>query len=520
MIEPIGKYLGIGALAMGLTACTALGPDYQQPDVQWLQQWEADLHGQVVPPSSGEGSNPDLRFWWHLFDDPTLNKLVDLARSNNPSLRIAGLRILESRATAGIARGNRYPQVQQANGAISYINSNQSRGPDDTFRDYQGGLRIGWELDFWGRFERSIESADAAFSASVFDQQNVQVLLTSQVADLYYAYRTTQLSIKIAQSNAAIQKRSFEITEQLFTSGQNSELDLQRAKTQYLSTVANIPSLEITLTQLRNALGVLLGRPPGHLPELDEQTALLLPTLDAIELKVLPAQLLMRRPDIRSAAATVAIASAQVGFTEAGLYPAVSLLGNISWSDNSISGSPESVLLGIGPSFTWNLFNYGRIKNNVRVQDARLQQAIESFQDTVLKGAREIDDAAVGMVKTREQRIPQHDSTVAAYRSLELANTRYREGYESFQSVLDAQRTVATTSQSELINDSNHISAVISFYAAIGGGWVTTPTLELIPEETRKIMELRSNWDDLLSAPLEPVMLDNIPAGAKDPANE
>jgi hypothetical protein len=205
----------------------------------------------------------------------------------------------------------------------------------------------------------------------------------------------------------------------------------------------------------------------------------------------------MRRPDIRSAAATVAIASAQVGFTEAGLYPAVSLLGNISWSDNSISGSPESVLLGIGPSFTWNLFNYGRIKNNVRVQDARLQQAIESFQDTVLKGAREIDDAAVGMVKTREQRIPQHDSTVAAYRSLELANTRYREGYESF-----------------------HISAVISFYAAIGGGWVTTPTLELIPEETRKIMELRSNWDDLLSAPLEPVMLDNIPAGAKDPANE
>ncbi len=158
-----------------------------------------------------------------MFNDPVLNRLIESARQDNLSLRIAGLRILESRAQLGIADSSLYPQVQQVNGAIDRVNTRQHGGAlpndDQSLASYQAGFNLAWELDFWGRFRRGIESADAAFFASIANQQDVQVLLSAQVADLYFAYRTTELRIAIARENAAIQKRSYEITERIFTSG-------------------------------------------------------------------------------------------------------------------------------------------------------------------------------------------------------------------------------------------------------------------------------------------------------------
>ena len=489
--------LGIAVLV--LTACTTLGPEYEPPEVKWLEEWESDLYGRIENPESG--ASVDLSLWWHLFDDPVLNQLIDLAKAQNPTLRIAGLRVLESRAALGIANSSRYPQVQQATGAITHLETQLDPGPDDSLQTYQTGLNLGWEFDFWGRFQRSIESADAAFFASIFNQHNAQVLLSAQVADFYFAYRTVVLRIFIARKNSEIQKRSFEITTQLYESGEKSELDLQQAKTQYMSTLSSIPGIEITRTQLRNAIGALLGRAPGNLPELDDNEQKL-PVMDPVLIQDIPAQLLMRRPDVRAAAAQIAAQSAQIGIAEAEFYPSVSLLGSIGWSGNSESDSSDSLSLGIGPSFSWNLFDHGRIRNNVRIQDVRLQQAIENFQNVVLQAAREIDDAAISLVKTREQKVPQRESTVAAIRSLELANVLYREGYENFQRVIEAQRQAASQAQSELINNSNHINAVIRFYKAIGGGWMEQSVVQMLPEKTRKLMEERTDWGDLLNEPL------------------
>src|SRR5688572_22764031 len=219
-----------------LTACTTLGPDYEEPEVAWLSNWQSDLYGQVGRPE--QQAELDVRFWWRLFNDPVLDELIETARRENPTLRIAGLRILESRAVLGIASSNRYPQLQQASGAVNYVDSRERGGQagdrDQSFTTYRAGFDVGWELDFWGRFRRGIESAEAGFFASITAQQDVQVLLSAQVADLYFAYRTTLLRIEIARENAAIQKRSFEITEKIYESGQGSELDLQQAKTQYL----------------------------------------------------------------------------------------------------------------------------------------------------------------------------------------------------------------------------------------------------------------------------------------------
>jgi len=494
----LAKTFSVSVFAIVLTASTTLGPDYKEPDVAWLADWESELYSQIEG-ASGQ-SQVDAQIWWHLFDDPVLNQLVEIARSENPSLRIAGLRVLESRAALGIANSGRYPQLQQATGAIAYVNTQSSSGSDQSLGSYEVGLNAGWELDFWGRYSRSIESADAAFFSSVFNQQNGQVLLTAQVADLYYAYRTILLRIDIARKNARIQKRSYEITEALFKSGASAELDLQQAKTQYMATLSSIPGLEIALRQLHNNLCVLLGRPPGSLPELDNEVRSL-PVVNRAALEEVPAQLLMRRPDIRAAASQVASQSAQVGVAETELYPSISLFGNLGWSGSTPSDSANTLSLGIGPSFTWNLFDHGRIKNNVRIQDARLQQAIESFQNSVLLAARELDDAAISVIKTREQQSPQRESTLAAERSLELANTRYREGYADFQRVIDAQRAAAGQAERELINDANHISAVISFYRALGGGWLETPVEKLIPQSTRETMESRSDWGDLIQSP-------------------
>ncbi len=497
-----------GVLALGavlvMSGCTTLGPDFQEPDVAWLNNWQPDLYGQAGASQLQAGM--ELAFWWHLFDDPVLNSLIETARQQNPSLRIAGLRILESRAQLGIAGSALYPQQQQASGAASYVNTESSGGVidnDQSLTSYQAGVGVGWELDFWGKFKRGIESADAAFLASIANQRDVQVLLTAQVADLYFAYRTTLARISIARSNADLQKRSLDITKRLFEGGQKSELDLQQAKTQYLSTLSSIPGLEISLTQIRNSLGALMARAPNDLPELADVDDKV-PTISPPVIDDVPARLLMRRPDIRTAAWQIAAQSAQIGIAEADLYPSVSLLGSLAWSGTSRSASPNTLSLAIGPSFTWNIFDHGRIRNNVRVQDVRLQESIESFQNAVLQAAQEIDSAAINVVKTHELESILADSVKAARRSLDLANKLYVEGYADFQRVLDSQRAVFTQSANELVNRGNRISAVINLYKALGGGWMDTPIDEIIPEKTRDTMKSRSDWGNLLNAPLPP----------------
>jgi outer membrane protein TolC len=277
-------------------------------------------------------------------------------------------------AVLGIAGSALYPQLQQVGGAVNYIN-NQFQGgtapaSDQSFGAYNIGFTLGWELDFWGRFKRGIESADAAFFASIANQQDAQILVSAQAADLYFAYRVNEARINIANKNADIQKRSYEITETLYKNGEESELDLQQAKTQYLATLSSIPELEINLLKIRNSLAVLLGRVPGDLPEFDT-TDYKLPVISPETVQKFPASLLNRRPDIRAAAWQIAAQSAQIGIAEADYYPAISLLGSLGWSGNSLSGSSNTGSLLLGPGFKWNIFDYGRIENNIRVQDAK-----------------------------------------------------------------------------------------------------------------------------------------------------
>jgi outer membrane protein TolC len=317
--------------------------------------------------------------------------------------------------------------------------------------------------------------------------------------DLYYALRTTDLRIAIARRNAEIQQRSFEITTNLFESGQQSELDLQQARTQYLATLATIPDLQRSRTQIRNALAVLLARPPAPLAELAGETPEL-PTLDPVAISGVPAALILRRPDVRAAAWQAGAQSAQIGVAAAELYPAISLLGSFGWSGDSLAVTRDGTTFAAGPSLRWNIFDYGRIRANIRVQDARLEQALVAFDAAVLAAAREVDDAAIAVIKTAEAAVILRESRQAAERALDIANRRYQEGYADFQRVLDAQRALFAQAEKELVNEGAHLSAVVDLFRSLGGGWRSMTIGEMVPEANRRQMIQRSDWGELLDA--------------------
>ena len=328
-------------------------------------------------------------------------------------------------------------------------------------------------------------------------------MLASQLANAYFSFRTTQARLKIAHQNAKIQKRSYEITTNIFESGEGPELDLQQAKTQYLATLSTIPELEIALSQTRNAIAILLGKHPGSLPDLElSSSQYQWPVITPDYFQYIPANLLTRRPDIRTAAWQVAVQSAQIGVAEADFYPAISLFGTIGWSGSDLIGASNTSSLALGPSFTWNILDYGRIENNVRIQDSRLQQLMENYQSLVLQAAKEVDDASYSLVKTHEQKLLVDKSLNASQRALALANIRYREGYSDFQRVLNAQRAMFAQADRQLLTQGRYIRNIINLYKSMGGGWSEMSIDDLISTKVRETMQQRTDWGNLLSAPI------------------
>jgi NodT family efflux transporter outer membrane factor (OMF) lipoprotein len=504
-----------GLLLIGagcLCGCTSVGPDFHPQHESWSESWSSASIDQVTE----QRTEPDVREWWRIFDDANLEHLMAQADAHNGDLKIAGLRVIEARAQLGIAVAGRYPQVQQANADVLYAARKRSDGFDPrsgAYWQYGAGFSIGWELDFWGRFSRAIESADAAFFAAQANREDVLVLLHAQVADTYFALRTAQARLRIARENARLQKRSYEITQLLFKSGETDELDLQQAKTQYLGTLSSIPTFDSQIVLARHALSVLIGRPPDPLPELDAQPGKegVLPLVDKAVLQDVPADLLLRRPDVRAAELQMASQSALIGVAKADLYPSVSLLGSLVWSASSLTGSPNTLAVVGGPSVTWNLFDHGKITNNVRVQDARLQQLVVAYQNTVREAAREADDAATALLAALQRDSILFDAQTSARRSLTLASTIYREGYSDFQRVLDAQRALSAQQDAYVVNRGNAVSSVIALYKALGGGWYTAEPL--VDPATRAQMQQRTDWGDLLNEPGASSVTGNRPQG-------
>jgi NodT family efflux transporter outer membrane factor (OMF) lipoprotein len=491
------RRIGMALMGLALGACT-VGPEYVPPKAPTLPDWS-------VAEEEGLSDAPhELVQWWRVFEDPVLDDLVDGARRNNNTLELAGLRVLEARAQLGVATGAQYPQAQVIAGDATYVSPADNSGVGSSFWSYGLGASAVWEIDFWGRFRRGIESADAAFLASIAAYDQAQVLLTGAVVTAYTTVRSLQQQLRIARENVAIQQRSFDIAQVLYENGADSELDMQQARTLLLSTQATIPALEITLNQARNALSILLGEPPGSVRERVAQDTGI-PSIPSHIAIGLPADMLRRRPDVRQAEYQARAANALVGLAEADLYPSFSLAGSIGLSAGGPGDSDfgdlfdgDALSWSIGPSFVWPFLNYGRIKNNIRVQDARLQQALVNYRETVLQAAREAEDAMAAFIGTKQQRAILEQTVQSALRSNELSTLRYAEGFSDYERVLNAQQALFSQQQRYITNQGDAVRALVDLYTALGGGWQDRDGLPWIDTETLEVMEGRTDWGELL----------------------
>jgi len=503
--DPIKKVGVAVAFCAGLlvSSCATVGPDYVQPEAPLPDGWQ-------MGPAGLKATEYELVDWWEAFNDPILDDLVKLAHQQNLTLELAGLRVLESRAQLGIATGAQYPQQQAASGGVNHVSPSENAGQGNTsFNQYDLGAGVVWELDFWGRYRRGIESADAAMLASIANFDSIMVLVTAQVVDNYIAIRTLEEQLRIAEENLVLQRRSYDIADVLYRNGESNELDVQQALTLLLSTKATVPQLQVQERLAKNALSTLLGRPTGYVDNLLGTGEI--PTVPVEIALGIPADLLRRRPDVRQAELQAVAQNALVGVATADLYPSIALNGSfgiVSISKEVGGGgasglfSSDSISYNAGATFSWPFLNYGRIRNNIRVQDARLQQALVNYQDVVLKAARETDDAIVSLAGTQEQEIILAESVEAAKRSNVLSMVRFQEGFSDYQRVLDAQQSLFRQQTSYVQNRGLSARNVVAIYKALGGGWEVRQGKAFVDENTLVVMRERTNWGSLLDSPV------------------
>lgn len=496
-----------------LSGCM-VGPDFTRPPAKVSEIWlgASDQRVKTGP--------AEYRNWWRVFEDPVLDRLISRAYEENLSLKIAGVRVLEARAQLGITAGGLFPQTQQAFGSLQY-NRVSERAPQALFnsnlnyRQSEIGLQAAWELDFWGKFRRAIESADASLLATIADYDNTLVSLTADVANSYILIRTLEKRLDIARQNVETQKENLKIAEVRFRYGTGSQLDVEQAKTILNDTLASMPVLETQLRQAKNALSVLLGLAPTDLADL-LKGSLEIPVSPVQIVTGIPADLLRRRPDIRSAEQQAAAQCAQIGVAKAELYPAFSLTGNFGFLSSDVGNFKlsdmfqwRSYTAQTGPSIQWNILNYGRITNNVRVQDARFERLLIAYQNAVLKAQQEVEDNLAAFLRAQDRAGFLGQSVEAAKKSLDLAVLQYREGTKDFTTVLIAQQALLNEQDNLASTLGNISSSLVGVYRALGGGWEVREGQDVVPPEIKEEMRRRTHWGKLLA-----------PASYRPPASE
>jgi NodT family efflux transporter outer membrane factor (OMF) lipoprotein len=467
-----------------------VGPNYARPPAPVAEDWiEAD---------DPNVQKRNLEDWWGVFNDPTLNSLIGTAYDQNLTLRVVGTRVLQARAQQAIAAGSIFPQVQQASVEYSRVGLSHTtfNNPSDLtaaahatpppgalignfFSDWTAGFNLSWELDFWGRFRRAIESANASLDSSVENYDAALVTLLADVATNYVQYRVAQQRIKIALDNIKEQEGLVELVKNRSKVGTATEIDLQQLQTLLEQTRATVPGLRITLGQANDALCTLLGVPPRDLgPELGPGPALEsepLPNTPTWVAAGIPADLLRRRPDVRSAERQVAAQSALIGVAEAELYPTIFINGTIGYDAAELSKlfESKSFMGNITPNFKWNILNYGRIANNVHLQQAKTQELIAAYQNQVLIAAQQVQTALRGFLESWEQARVLRDCVTAATKAWVAGRIEFRE----IEKRVDVNRlfTLESTKlqrQDDLAVAQGNIALnLINVYRALGGGW-------------------------------------------------
>jgi NodT family efflux transporter outer membrane factor (OMF) lipoprotein len=504
----------LAIVSVSVAAC-AVGPDFVPPSAPLADRFIGAQNRAVA--SDGRNATRDYRDWWTTFHDPTLTELIHIAYSQNLTLLSTGTRVLQARAILGIAIGGFYPQVQQGTGSLIYNRSSAATplaGPNaipNLFWTDSLALQAGWELDFWGRFRRGVESADAAYLASIASYDDTLVSLLGDVAATYISIRTTESLLAIARANVRRQREALEVAKARYGGGGTSERDVFQATNVLMATEASIPQLTTQLQQATNALCVLLGMPPQSLAPLLHRGRGRIALPAGTIVVGIPADLLRRRPDIRAAELAALAQSAQIGVAEAQLYPAISITGTFGGAASTANShslgdvvTSRGMTYAVGPSFQWNILNYGQITNNVRLQDAKLQQLLVDYQNAVLAAQQQVDNGISLYLQSRSQAALLRRSADAARSALKVSIDQYQGGGTDFTTVLTSEENLLAAESNAAIATGNVALGAIGIYRALGGGWQIREDSNFVTAETIEQMRARTNWGGVLPPPTVP----------------
>ena len=446
------------ALVLLLAACT-VGPDYQRP-------------AQVLPDNHRgapiEEALPSLASlpWWKMFADPVLTDLITTSLANNLDLQLAAARVQEANAVAAAARAPLWPQLSAG---LTSSPTARSTG-DNATTTFLGGLLFSWEIDFWGRYARASEAAQADLLASEAARDGVQASLVATVARSYFGLRSLTETAKITESTIEAQRESLNLVSRLADAGVSSAAEVRQAENQLATTESRLPDIQISIAQLENSLSVLLGRSPGPIGGNQLKQELLWPEVPV----GLPSELLERRPDLRQAEQQLIAANARVGEAKALFLPSISLtgtFGGVSTELFDLVKGDAATVVSPGVDLLQPLYAGGKLTANYQANLARLGQAGLAYRQAGLKALQEVADALIEYNLQAEGIAAQHRREVAAREGLRLAELRYRSGVVSYLEILDAQRQLYSAETERIQAELTRRNAAIALYLALGGGW-------------------------------------------------
>ena len=459
----------LGALI--LSGC-AVGPDYNPPEVPVPDAWQSAA---VEGLSEGTAT---LQIWWSALDDPTLEDLVQRAEESNLTLQEATARVQEARAILGVARGGRVPDfvaggsVQRFNGSDNSQLGQIAPNGLQTTNLFDLGVGASWEVDLFGRVRRSVESADATYEASIEDYRDVLVSLFAEVARSYVDLRTTQARLRYAEQNIAAQRASFSLTQVMFDKGASAALDVVQAESNLRNSEAFIPQLHIAINFAVNRLAVLLGETPGSLTA-DLLNSKPIPRPPEDVAAGIPADLLRQRADVRRAERLLASQTARIGVATAELYPRFSLTGFFGFQSTDIDSlfDSPSQTWGVSLPFRWLIFDGGRVRSFIDIEEARAEQQLARYELTLLVAYEEVENALVAYALEQYSARSLRQAADASRTAVNLVELQYRSGLTDFQNFLDMQRSLFRQEDQLAVSEGQVMQNLISLYTALGGGW-------------------------------------------------
>ncbi len=468
------RRLAAGAVAAVLAGCAA-GPDYARPDYDPLAQFALVAGDPLL------SAEPEVE-WWQSFDDPVLSDLIEVSLRRNHDLRVAAANLAAARALLREAGFERFPIVDAGAEATRSRTPAATRfpGTDDIQEVYDVSLDMRWELDFFGRVRRAIEALRADYEAALAAQRAVQVRVAAEVGSAYVVLRGAQLRLAVARRNAANQRETFELTEDLLQGGRGTALDIARARAQLESTLAGIPALETERDTAIHRLNVLTGRAPDSL---DSPLGTPSPVPQSEQPVAIgdPGSLLRRRPDVAASERELAAATARIGVNVADLFPRVSLIGSAGRTATAIDdlSASSAETFAIGPQLRWAAFDLGRVRARIDAAEAGTRAALARYEQTVLIALQELQDAIVDYSRNIEVRDRLEAATAASQEAAQLSRLRFRGGADSFLTVLDAERRLLEAEDRLATSQIDVARSRIAIYKALGGGW---PGIEPVVE--------------------------------------